>query len=441
MVQGAWLDEVFGVEGNRKRPIKTFSVKSSIKTKEGEGETVVTGRELETVTLTFISSMSEGCNPKEEFDNLQGKLKKADSLCVGAYAIGQDTMMLKSVRMSSQVLNNAGVIIYAEIELEFIELRRPGTDKNAGIKVCVDGKDITSTLAIERCLLEEYSEGHADILEMRFGDPLGEWAKWVQKGEMQGLNMTVTEGAIKSGILYIHSVQPKDTTFVLRAMSVPPSVFKESSKSWESASLEMIAEEFATNHALKFKKYGTKGIARDYVRQDTENDFKFLQKRCKLEGASFLVYDGTLVLYDERTMEAEKPTIDIDIDSCYVRFSPNENNAAMVKTMTVTNGEFTSSFTDSQAKSDTVKTERISETVTDESGMTAIAESFCREANKNCRTAVINCSLKQAIAAGSVVNLKTDVNPTFKGAVFVSFIRHNLMQNRSEMSVRKILDY
>ena len=41
-----------------------------------------------------------------------------------------------------------------------------------------------------------------------------------------------------------------------------------------------LAEEIATNHALKFKKYNTQGITRDYVRQDTENDFEFLQSRC-----------------------------------------------------------------------------------------------------------------------------------------------------------------
>nr|DAO79664.1 MAG TPA: tail protein [Caudoviricetes sp.] len=439
MVQGMWLDEVWQTTDKIKRPIKTFSVKSAVKTKEDNEETKVTGNELETVSLTFSTSLADGGNPKKEYDELAKKVGQADTLCIGVDAIGSDVVMLKSVRISSQFVDNNGVVIFAEIELQFVEVDMPGSNSNMVVKI--DGKDVTKDLAIERAILEEYSEGHADILEMRFSDPYGQWAKWAKSGELLGLNMSVSEGTVKSGTLFVHSLQPKDTTFILRAMSVPPDVFRETSKSWESTTLEMIAEEIATAHALKFKKYNTQGITRDYVRQDTENDFEFLQKRCKLEGASFLVYDSTLVLYDEKSMEAEKPTLALNIDSNYIHFTPDENESAMVKTMVVQNGEFTGSYTDENTKSDAEKTIRISETVPDEAGMTTIAQSYCRENNKNCRAAVIDCALQGKVAAGSVIELETETRPSFKGAVFVSSLRHNFVTNKTRLNVRKTLAY
>ena len=439
MIQGMWLDEVWGTTDKIKRNIKTFSVKSAVKTKEDNEETIVTGSELETVTMTFSTSLADGGNPKKEYDELTKKVGQADTLCIGYDAIGSDVVMLKAVRISSQFVNNSGTIIFAEIECQFVEVDAPGSDSNMIVKI--DGTDVTKDLAIERAILEEYSEGHADILEMRFSDPYGQWAKWAESGELRGLNITVQEGDVKSGVLFIHSVQPKDTTFILRAMSVPPDVFNETSKSWESATLEMIAEEIATNHALKFKKYNTQGITRDYVRQDTENDFEFLQERCKLEGASFLVYDGTLVLYDEKSMEAESPTLALNIDSNYIHFTPDENESSMVKTMIVQNGEFTGSFTDENTKSEAEKTIRISETVPDEVGMTTIAQSYCREANKNCRVAVIDCALQGKVAAGSIIELETETRPSFKGPVFVSYLRHNFVANKTRISVRKTLAY
>lgn len=439
MVQGMWLDEVWQTTDKIKRPIKSFSVKSAVKTKEDNEETKVTGNELETVTLTFSTSLADGGNPKKEYDELTKKVGQADTLCIGDDAIGSDVVMLKSVRISSQFIDNNGVVIFAEIECQFVEVDMPGSDSKMIVKI--DGKDVTKDLSIERAILEEYSEGHADILEMRFSDPYGQWAKWAESGELRGLNVSVQEGDVKSGVLFVHSVQPKDTTFVLRAMSVPPDVFRETSKSWESATLEMIAEEIATNHALKFKKYNTQGITRDYVRQDTENDFEFLQSRCKLEGASFLVYDGTLVLYDEKSMEAESPTLSLNIDSNYINFTPDENESAMIKTMIVQNGEFTGNYTDDNVKGDSEKTVRISETVSDEAGMTTIAQAYCREANKNCRSAVIDCALQGKVAAGSVIELETETRPTFKGPVFVSSLRHNFVTNKTRLTVRKTLAY
>jgi hypothetical protein len=439
MVQGMWLDEVWQVTDKIKRPIKKFSVKSAVKTKEDNDETIVTGNELETVSLTFSSSIVDGGNPKKEYDELTKKIGQADTLCIGEDAIGSDVVMLKSVRISSQCLDNSGTVIFAEIECQFVEVDLPGSDSKMVVKI--DGKDVTKDLAIERAILEEYSEGHADILEMRFSDPYEQWAKWAEDGKLKGLNIIVEEGTVKSGVMFIHSVQPKDTTFILRAMSVPPDVFNETSKSWESATLEMIAEEIAGAHALKFKKYNTQGITRDYVRQDTENDFEFLQKRCKLEGASFLVYDGTLVLYDEKSMEAESPVISLNIDSNYIIFTPDENESAMVKTMKVQNGEFTGTYTDENAKSEAEKTIRISETVPDEAGMTTIAQAYCRENNKNCRAAVIDCALQGKVAAGSVINLETETRPQFKGTVFVSSLRHNFVTNKTRITVRKTLAY
>ena len=439
MVQGMWLDEVWQTTDKIKRPIKTFSVKSAVKTKEDNEETKVTGNELETVSLTFTTSLADGGNPKKEYDALTKKVGQADTLCIGVDAIGSDVVMLKCVRISSRTVNNSGEIIFAEIECQFVEVDLPGSSTKMVVKI--DGKDVTKDLAIERAILEEYSEGHADILEMRFSDPYGQWAKWAKSGELLGLNMSVSEGTVKSGTLFVHSLQPKDTTFILRAMSVPPDVFRETSKSWEGATLEMIAEEIATAHALKFKKYNTRGITRDYVRQDTENDFEFLQKRCKLEGASFLVYDSTLVLYDEKSMEAEKPMLALNIDSNYIHFTPDENESAMVKTMVVQNGEFTGSYTDENTKSDAEKTIRISETVPDGAGMTTIAQSYCRENNKNCRAAVIDCALQGKVAAGSVIELETETRPQFKGSVFVSSLRHNFVTNKTRLNVRKTLAY
>ena len=73
--------------------------------------------------------------------------------------------------------------------------------------------------------------------------------------------------------------------------------------------------------------------------------------------------------------------------------------------------------------------------------MTTIAQAYCREANKNCRVAVIDCALQGKVAAGSVIELETETRPTFKGPVFVSSLRHNFVTNKTRLTIRKTLAY
>lgn len=113
--------------------------------------------------------------------------------------------------------------------------------------------------------------------------------------------------------MFVESVVPESGLITLRAYSAPQSTKDKRSKSWEKVKFLQLIQEIAGRHGLTVETYGITDQTYDYVEQNNLPDFAFLQARCTLEGAAFLVYDGKLVVYDEAYMEGQQPVDTITI--------------------------------------------------------------------------------------------------------------------------------
>ncbi len=134
--------------------------------------------------------------------------------------------------------------------------------------------------------------------------------RWSPK---KGDTIAVEDGAAKTGKMFVESVVPESGLITLRAYSAPQSTKHKRSKSWEKVKFLQLIQEIAGRHGLTVETYGITDQTYDYVEQNNLPDFAFLQARCTLEGAAFLVYDGKLVVYDEAYMEGQQPVETITI--------------------------------------------------------------------------------------------------------------------------------
>jgi uncharacterized protein len=440
MVQAEWNGQKWEISKEKVRPVSSLEIENTARTKtDSENDvTVFVGRGLELANLTFKTSTMTGGDPAAERAALDKLVGTAAPLYVGEEQIGENDMLLRSAEISNAVLNGEGAIIAAEITLDFVEKANPGSD--TGIKIIYSGKNIAGDVSIAACWVEHYAEDHADVLEIRFSDPKKEWDGWAKEG-MTGEEIRVEYGNINTGKLYVHSVKPDGAVFVLKAMSIPPTALNPASKSWEEVTLEMIAEEIAGRHGLTFKSFNTKGTKRAYVRQDNQADLVFLSRRCKMEGAAFLVYDGALVLYDEQAREAENPSKVMGLDASTTIFTAEDNTAAAFHSCAVENGECTGTHTDADVPGDAVLLKQIDDKLASDDEALGIAKGYLRQANKWRKILTVERDLFAAVCAGSTVKIETKKASSWAGAVYVFRMRHDLVKNRSKIWARRPLKW
>ncbi len=446
MVTAEWNSQKWQVSGKIIRGIEEISLSCEARTesdKESGCEKCI-GRTLEKMEVSFATAVSAGGNPKTEQGALQKLCGKSAPFYCGTEQLGDNDFILKSVDMTEGNLTPKGEIVSAKFKLSFIEdaseQEKNGAKDNAPkIKINYEGTDIFPKISVYSLLYTEYAESHADVLEIQFNDTGKNWARW-DSGKMKNTEISVEAEGVKTGKMFIYSCEPKNGVFVLKALSVPTDYNATSTKSWENATLEDIAQGIAEKHSLSFKAYSTKKKKRKYVHQDNGGDFAFLKKRCELEGACFVVYNGTLNLYDEKEIEngsaGEKINID---DEKFVKSSPTEKVNLAIGEYNVKNGRYAGTATDSEYT--LKKTEIVSEAVESDGDCEKIATALLRKANKGLRTIEITTDLKKGISAGSVISCQSGKKKTWNADLFVYKLRHNFLKNKTTLWARKPLSY
>lgn len=444
MVSAEWNKEKWQSDKDIIRGISEISMSVAVKTTTDKANktTKVTGRTLETLEVSFGTTLGTGGNPVEEQKQLHNQCGMSAPFYCGTEQLGENDFILTSVGMTEGRLTASGEIVSATFSMKFIEdgmkQEKKGVEQKDVI-INYEGKDIASKVSIKSMLYTQYASNHADVLEINFNDTGKNWDRW-DSGKMSGTEISAEAFGIKTGKMFVHSCSPKNGVFELRALSVPPDYNSTTTKSWEKITLEEIAKEVASNHGLTCKNYSTQNIKRKYVAQNNQGDFEFLSSRCLLEGASFVVYDGVLNLYDEKTLENDKAGVEIDIDDeRFTEAVPVQSKEKALGEYTVKNGRFLGTATDENATQK--KTEVIDEALEDNTGAKQIATAKLRAANKNIHCIEITTDLQKGISAGSVISLKTEKRPNWKCNAFVYKVRHNLVSNKTKIWARKPLSY
>lgn len=303
------------------------------------------------------------------------------------------------------------------------------------MKILYEGVDIYPEVSVHRCFHDMYAEKQSDELLLKFNDTRQLWDTWnPQKGD----TIAVEDGAAKTGKMFVESVVPETGIITLRAYSMPQSVKDKRSKSWESVKFLQLAQEIAGRHGLTLETYGITDQTYEYVEQNNLPDFAFLQTRCTLEGAAFLVYDGKLVIYDEAYMEGQTPIDTITITPAS-DFEYRDEGVSAYGSAEVVNGGLTGSY--AAPSGDKLLRKVIPIPMSNQAEADRFAKGILRDANKNATIGTLwTGSLLRNYAAGSVVNLATEGVKSWDGPAFISRIRHDYVKTRSKLYLRKPLE-
>lgn len=302
------------------------------------------------------------------------------------------------------------------------------------MKLYYNGVDITRRVYINRCEHETFAEKRADRLMVRFADSGNRWDGWQPKS---GDTIRYRNKAADTGVMYISRIAPANGLITFWATSMPPTGETRKSRTWENIRLLKIGEDIAAEHGLKFQAYGITDRVYSYIRQDNQTDFDFLQTRCLLEGCAMLVYDGRLVVYDERTRENARMCTRIKIGTDGV-FEFSDRSGEAYSSAEVTSGEFFGTFYANDVQTGRVlRPRQVIECASNEEAL-RFARGILRDANKNVCTGCFRRKLTCDYAAGSVIEIDNAKASGWNGKVFVTRTRMDYVKGEIKIFFRKI---
>ena len=304
------------------------------------------------------------------------------------------------------------------------------------MKLYYEGVDIAGKISINRCEHETYAEKRSDQLLIRFNDAEGLWNFWKPA---RGEKVQLVDGANDTGVMYVTSIQPENGFYTLRAMSMPLSGETVNSRSWEDVKLLQIGQDIANKHGLKFKSYNVTDRTYSYIKQERQTDFEFYHRRCQLEGCAMLIYDETLIVYDEHQMEsaAATTTIKIGEDGRFVYF---DDSSQTYGTAEIVGGNFRGVYSDNNANTGRILRPKVAIECTSSAEATRFARGLLRAANKNAHTGHFRRCLTRSIAAASVIDIETEKANAWNGKIFVTRTRHDFLTGETKVFFRKPLE-
>lgn len=171
------------------------------------------------------------------------------------------------------------------------------------MKVFYEGTDISKRVSVAVAWHDMFSHGKSDELTIKFNDTRQLWDGW---NPQPGDEIGIEDAAAKTGVMYVESVKPESSLLTIHAMSMPLDAAKvRRVKSWEKVQFSQLVQEICSRYGLGYETYGVQDQTYDYVEQQGEPDYMFLDRRCAYEGCGLLTYDGKIVVYDIAYMESQ----------------------------------------------------------------------------------------------------------------------------------------
>ncbi len=436
-IQATWRDMSWEISPQRIASLGEISTETEVKrvSDSTSGQSKITGRELQRLSIRYFTSFEAGGNPREEYKTWESKIGLYAPLRIAGSRFGPSNFQLRSAAIDDAALDTQGRIRSGTISLEFVEYA--DQISTGDMEIIYQGKDIYPDISVKACEHEMHAESQADSLVLRFNDTSHQWDSWSVEQES---TIEVIEGAARTGKMYIYDVKPENGVYTLKAFSIPPTSKNRTSKSWEMVYFRQLCKEIADRHGLDYEEHGVTDRLDFYVVQNNEPDFVFLDKRCKLEGCSFLVFDGKLVVYGEREIEATSPQMLLQLNTD-AKFTYSDNTAKSYKSAEIVNGTRTGTYSAATQSGSRVLHKNITTPMYSDGEAARFAQNLLRLENKNQQTGTIDWDIQRDLAPGSMLQLKTFGVKSWDGYAFVYRIRHDYMAEKSKIFVRKPLNY
>ena len=153
-----------------------------------------------------------------------------------------------------------------------------------------------------------------------------------------------------------------------------------------------------------------------------------------------MVFDGKLVVYGEKDLEATSPQMLLELNTD-AKFSYSDNTAKSYKAAEIVNGTRVGKYSAATESGSRVLHKNITIPMQNQVEANRFAQNLLRLENKNQKTGTIDWDIQRELAPGSMLQLKTFGVKNWDGYVFVYRLRHDYVAEKSKIFVRKALSY
>lgn len=298
------------------------------------------------------------------------------------------------------------------------------------MKIIYNNVDIYKDISLNYAVHEMHAENEADSLVLRFNDSKGLWSKWDPK---TGDTIALEQKKSVTGKMFIHELTARNGIYTIRAMSMPMTMKDRRSASWQRVTLEQIAREIATRHGLTLKTFGIQNQIYSNLTQTNESDTFFLSTLCRLEGYQMIVFDGSIIIYDEAEQEKTiaGDTVEIGASSEY---TCEDRSSEAYGTSKVYAGTYQGQFSAGSGKR-TMETLLKANSNTE---ATRFAKGLLRNANKALKTGCVLLDFTEKYAPASVIEVIAKKAVQWTGKSFVTKVRQDYVQNTTRLYFRGI---
>ncbi len=304
------------------------------------------------------------------------------------------------------------------------------------MKFFYKGADITKQTFLNRCEVETFAEKHADTMLARFDDSAGLWDSW---SPAQGDEVRFEFDNFETGAMFVKEIKPENGLMTIFASSMPLSCYTRNTRTWEDIRFLRLCQDIAEAHGMGFQSYDVTDQLYRYIQQDTTGDLEFLNRRCQLEGCALVVFDNTIIVYNEAAREGSEPTEKLKLGKDAV-FRYYDRSAGAFGAAEIISGSYHGLF--NAPSGDKSRVFRPSKEINCMDNTEALRFScgLLRQVNKDTVGGSFRRKLTPEVAAGSVIEIETEKAKSWGGKIFVTKTRHDFVKNESKIYFRKPLE-
>ncbi len=130
------------------------------------------------------------------------------------------------------------------------------------LSVKYQGAEIYDKVSVARCWHDMSAWGALDELTITFGDTDNLWDGWAPKDDDV---IEVSDGAARTGKMYVRDVAPRSSAMDIRAYPVPHAMREAKCRSWESIRLHQLIAQVAQEAGMSYETYGLANSLYAYV--------------------------------------------------------------------------------------------------------------------------------------------------------------------------------
>ena len=295
------------------------------------------------------------------------------------------------------------------------------------MELYVNGVDITATeQSFRSCIYNDYADGHADTLDIVFNDEYDEWKKWNLK---KGDTIRVVDD-VDTGKMYVSRISISNGSYGIHAVSTPVSALNVKSSLKERTSLHEIIKEIGEEIGLNVLMYDIENYKYKNVERVKLNSINYLNNILTRESYLLKVYDGKLIIYNEKKIENSDIKVNIEEKDLVSEPSFSTSDSTLISDVENRYNSidtFVSAPVCGRKLITSIPSTSMAESL-------RFSHAIMRNENKYEYNGVI--CVEDILTAGTVINLSGQFY-NWKGRNFVYQVKHDLIRNERKAFIRK----